>query len=113
MRKHVVLALPHANASEDVDDEYSPVWMNALSYNSLRMLEMLLLLVLEFHNEIIYHLVSLGVVDDHGLVVVLFTRHAGKGECTTSANFDGICLVVAEVHALAIGNFEDCPSLRA
>ena len=27
----VVLALLHANASEDVDGEYSPVWMNALS----------------------------------------------------------------------------------
>ena len=74
---------------------------------------MLLLLVLEFQNEIIYDLVSLGVVDDHGLVVVLFTSHAGQGQFTTAATFDGICLAVAEVHALAISNFEDCPSLRA
>ena len=77
------------------------------------MLKMLLLLVLEFHNEIIYHLVSLGVVDDHGLVVVLFTSHAGQAQFTTSAKIDGICLVVAEVHALTISNSEDCTSLRA
>ena len=54
------------------------------------MLKMLLLLVLEFQHEIIYHLVSLGVVDDHGLVVVLFTSHAGQAQFTTSAAFDGI-----------------------
>ena len=77
------------------------------------MLKMLLLLVLEFQNEIIYHLVSLGVVDDHGLVVVLFANHAGQGQFTTSATFDGICLVVAEVHALTISNSEDGTSLRA
>ena len=54
-----------------------------------------------------------GVVDDHGLVVVLFTSHAGQAQCTTSAKFDGICLVVVEGHALTISNSEDCTSLRA
>ena len=74
---------------------------------------MLLLLVLEFHNEIIYHLVSLGVVDDHGLVVVLFASNAGQSQFDTSAKVNGICLVVAEVHGLAISNVEDCTSLQA
>ena len=46
------------------------------------------------------------MVDDNGLVVVLLASHAGKSQPAGSAGLNLSILVVADVHALAVSDFD-------